>query len=147
MSARIGLIRTQSRDKLDSELNNIINQPQRLTNSCVYLQATQTLKDAKQIKNKEAKLNQQITNISRLLQQLTIPIPLFITSDNQTQVTLNRFGELGNFTNKELQLKPGEYTFVGSRNGYRDVRHKVTIMPNSPQHTIEISCREKVSNG
>ncbi|NQZ81327.1 MAG: hypothetical protein HRT52_09970 [Colwellia sp.] len=147
MSARIGLIRTQSRDKLDIELNNIINQPQRLTNSGVYLQATKTLKDAKQIKNTKSKLNQQITSISRLLQQLTIPIPLFITSDNQTQVTLNRFGELGNFTNKELQLKPGEYTFVGSRNGYRDVRHKVTIMPNSPQHTIEISCREKVSNG
>jgi len=147
MSARIGLIRSQSRQKLDTELKNIINQPQRLTNRGVYVQAINTLKDAKQIKQPEPRLNQQIANISSILQQLTIPIALYITSDNQTKITLHRVGELGNFTNKELQLKPGEYTFLGSREGYRDVRHQVTIMPNSSQHTIEISCIEKVSNG
>mgnify|MGYP000116361714 CR=1 FL=1 len=147
MAARIGLIRTDSRDKLDSELKEIINKPQRLTNSGVYHQATKTLKDAKQIKESKPKLKQQIASLAKLLQQLTIPIPLFITSDNQTQVTLYRVGELGNFANKELQLKPGEYTFVGSREGYRDVRHQITLMPNSPLHTIEISCIEKVSNG
>jgi len=147
MSARIGLIRSQSRENLDTELNNIIDQPQRLTNRGVYVQAVNTLKDAKQINQPEPRLNQQVANISALLQQLTIPVALHITSDNQTKVTLYRVGELGNFTNKELQLKPGEYTFLGSRKGYRDVRHQVTIMPNSSQHTIEISCIEKVSNG
>jgi len=147
MSARIGIIRTQSRNTLDVDLNNIINKPKRLTNEGVYVQATKTLQDAKQIKEPAPKLQNQIATISTLLEQLTVPVQLFIKSDNQTQISLNRFGELGNFTNKELQLKPGEYTFVGSRKGYRDVRHQITIMPNSPQHTIEISCIEKVSNG
>jgi len=147
MSARIGLIRSQSRHKLDSELNTVINKPARLTNNSVYREAIETLNDAKKLKQAGAKLNQQIVTISSLLQKLTVAVPLFITSDNQTQITLYRVGELGNFINKELQLRPGEYTFVGSREGYRDVRHQVTIMPDSDQHTLEISCIEKVSNG
>jgi len=46
-------------------------------------------------------------------------------SDNLTEVSVYRVGRLGRFTAQELLLRPGRYTVVGTREGYKDVRQEV----------------------
>jgi hypothetical protein len=48
-------------------------------------------------------------------------------------------GTFGGFTHREVDLKPGHYTVVGTREGYREVRRDVSISPGQTQ-TINVSC-------
>lgn len=145
--ARIGELRSGARLKLDQAIVNITDKPNRLTHGTVFAQAQGVYSEAKRIKQPGGRLSQQIDQMSTLFNQLAIPVSLKIESDNQTKIRLMRVGSLGNFTSKQLTLKPGEYILTGSRDGYRDVRREVKLMPNSQGNTVIIFCREKVSNG
>ena len=68
-----------------------------------------------------------------------------IKSNNQTLVTLYRVGSLGSFTDKRMSLKPGKYTLVGTRQGYRDVREEFTIVPGKSAPTVVVQCEEKIN--
>ena len=52
-----------------------------------------------------------------------------LTSDELTTVTLYRVGALGAFASHDVELRPGTYTAIGSRDGYRDVRQTFTVRP------------------
>jgi hypothetical protein len=51
---------------------------------------------------------------------------------------------LGKFDQRELSLRPGTYTAVGSRIGYRDVRLEFTVTPDSAPPTVNIACTEAI---
>ena len=51
---------------------------------------------------------------------------------------------LGRFQQRELQLRPGTYTAVGNRVGYRDVREQFTIEPGETSLTVTIACTEAI---
>ena len=84
---------------------------------------------------------------SRLKELVTVyatPIPVTIQSDGLTNVAVYRVGRLGSFTVHRLQLRPGIYTVVGSRDGYQDVRQEVTVKPGQPSLEINIACKIRV---
>lgn len=146
-AARVGLIRSNSKFELESRLNKIIKNPMRLSNNNVYLEAQNTYKQAVKIQNPDANLLKQITSVKQILAQSKLPIDIEILSDDLTHITIYRIGDIGHFTNKNMSLKPGEYTLIGSRNGYRDIRKVVTLIPGSKNNKILVKCVEKVNNG
>jgi len=90
-------------------------------------------------------LRSQIARAQILLPQFDKPVRLALVSDNATQVAIQRVGEFGSFSRREIELKPGKYTVVGTRAGYRDVRRDVTIAPgNNEVQTISVSCVEPI---
>lgn len=145
IKAKIGVIRTQARAELDNKLQNTINQSERLTDSAVHRQAQNLIKDAKRIKNQGPRLKTQISTITALLDKLNQPVDVQIKSNNQTLVTLYRVGSLGSFTAKRMSLKPGKYTLVGTRQGYRDVREEFTVAPGKSAPTVIVQCEEKIN--
>jgi len=146
-AARIGLIRSGSKAELENKLNYIIKNPMRLSNSNVFLEAQNTYKDAIEIQNPDENLINQISKVKNILALSKLPINMEISSDDLTSVSIYRVGNIGHFTSKNMQLKPGEYTFVGSRSGYRDIRKVVTLIPGSKNNKIQVMCIEKVNNG
>lgn len=147
ISARVGLIRTKSKADLENKLNYIINNPMRLSNNNVYQEAKNTYNIAIKIQNPDKNLASQIAVVEQLLEKSSLPIDIEILSDDLTSVTIYRVGDIGHFTNKHLSLKPGEYTLIGSRSGYRDIRKVVTLIPGSQNNKIHVKCIEKVNNG
>ena len=69
---------------------------------------------------------------------------LILESDNQTDVAVYRVGKFGRFTERELVLRPGTYTVVGSREGYQDVRKKFKVRPGQQPQRIIVICTVKV---
>ena len=70
------------------------------------------------------------------------PVPVVLNSDNTTEITVYRVGRLGAFTSRELQLRPGRYTIVGSRDGCQDVRKEVLVTPDMAP--IDIRCESRL---
>ena len=68
-------------------------------------------------------------------------------SDNATQVTVYRIGELGTFDERSLELLPGKYTAVGKRAGYRDVRVEFSLAHAAQTAPVVVQCKEKFAFG
>lgn len=147
IKARIGAIRSKARAKLDGQLQYAINKPERMTNSGVLKQNRTLLADARKINKPGTRLSGQISKLNQLLSSLQQPVTVQIKSNNLTNITLYKVGSLGNFTAKNMDLKPGKYTLVGTREGFRDVRREFTIMPGKSLTTIIVQCEEKITNG
>lgn len=147
VSARIGALRTKARADLDKQLQTLIDAPLRLADPAVYRSAQNLLSDARAVKPRGQRIKQQTRTLETAIDRALDPISVKFRSDNQTQVTVYKVGSLGLFTEQALELKPGLYTVVGSRSGYRDVREEITVHPGSHSQTVIIQCQEKISIG
>ena len=67
-----------------------------------------------------------------------------LESDEKTEVTVFQVAVLGKFERVELALRPGTYTVVGTRRGYRDVRRTLVVRPGQEPAPLLVLCEEKV---
>ena len=147
VTARIGQIRADARHKLDQQLTAAIAKPERLMNQAVYGRTRQLYRDAVAMTDGGPKHQRQVAALGQMLKDALLDVQVELQSDNLTQVTLYKVGKLGQFTTKQLALKPGRYTVVGTRDGYRDVRREFTVKARERAPAIVIQCRDKVKNG
>ena len=145
VNARVGALRSRARADLDEQLQKLIDEPLRLSNAEVFREASGLLRDARQVQPRGERIDMQATRLADAMQQSQEPVTIQLQSDNQTEVTLYRVGRLGSFNRHQLDLKPGHYTLVGNRQGYRDVREEFTVQPGRQPDTIVIQCTEKIS--
>ena len=142
--AQTGLERARARQGLEAKLLNLIDNPRLLFSDSVLAAAQSLLKDAKAETEQGPRLKDQITKLERLVQLATTPVAVQLRSDALTEVTLYRVGALGTFSAKTVELRPGTYTVVGSRNGYRDVRQTFTVLPGRTLSPVSVICVEPI---
>ncbi len=140
-----GRERSESRRNLDDFLQNTLANPLRLADANVSAQTRQMLAAAARLSVAAGpRLNSQIQQINGLLERARVPVTVQLQSDGMTTVTVYRVGELGLFTEQTLSLLPGEYTAVGVRAGYRDVRQDFIISLDGQTPVITVACTEAI---
>ncbi len=142
--AQEGATRARNRRDLDARLDGYLNDPLRLASDSVLAAARKDLEAARAISPATPRLEEQILRLDRQLELAVRPVPVTILSDNATEVTVYRVGRLGTFEQQEIRLKPGRYTVVGNRMGYRDVRQEFTIMPGQDAAPVTVRCEEPI---
>lgn len=141
--AQQGLARVQPRKELNERLIKILEEPERLVDSRALASAQSALTQAQAVTNPGPVLSAQIAKLEKTLRYATVPLPVVLLSDGLTDVTLLRVKRLGSFTNKPLSLRPGRYTALGIRNGYRDVRINFEVKPGELP-PIDVRCTESI---
>ncbi|MEH6634909.1 MAG: hypothetical protein V7700_05285 [Halioglobus sp.] len=139
-----GLKRSRARAQLDKQFRATLLQPERLADVAVAESTEQLLRHAQKIQPRGPVLQQQISRIEQLLQQANTTVAVTLRSDEETEVIVYKVKRLGRFAQQELVLRPGTYTAVGTRNGYRDVRQDFTITPGNASVPITIACTEPI---
>jgi tetratricopeptide (TPR) repeat protein len=139
-----GIERAQYRADLAAKLDALIESPRLLLDDTVIQDAKQLLAEAKSIEEPGPGLVAQTDRLAELIDVATTPISVTLVSDNATQVTVYRVGELGMFEQRELRLRPGQYTAIGARRGYRDVRRTFTVLPGRDDTPIPVVCEEPI---
>jgi serine/threonine protein kinase/tetratricopeptide (TPR) repeat protein len=144
--AQEGKARAAERAQLATALQALIDEPERLAAPSVRAEANALIQRANAIARAGPVLRSQIARLEILLPEFDKPVRLALVSDNTTEVAIQRVGDFGSFARREIELKPGKYTVVGTRAGYRDVRRDVTIAPgsNNEVQTISVSCVEPI---
>jgi hypothetical protein len=142
--AQQGIERTGPRAALNDELQLYVTQPERLFSAPVRDSATVTLNRAKALTPAGPVLARQIATLDEWLKRVSVPVQVALESDNLTQVTIYRVGDLGPFTRKAVELAPGKYTVVGTRPGFRDVRREITVVPGTAPALVVIRCEDKI---
>ncbi|WP_116367212.1 hypothetical protein [Parahaliea mediterranea] len=142
--AQQGLARAKPRAELQTALEDIIAKPERLADPTVAEATAKQLAKARDLPSKGPLLSQQIATIEQRLASANAPVSVTLRSDQQTTVTVYRVARLGQFAERELALRPGTYTAVGTRNGYRDVRRTFTISADTQPDPVLIACTEPI---
>jgi len=138
-----GKARSAPRADLDSRLGKIPEERDRLIDARIMRLAEQTLAEAQAITDPGPRLRDQIREAEETLSYASTPVAVLITSDSFTDVTLLRVRRLGSLTEETLSLRPGAYTAVGIRDGYRDVRVKFEVRPGQ-RNAVDVRCSETI---
>jgi serine/threonine protein kinase/tetratricopeptide (TPR) repeat protein len=139
-----GKARTAARAELSNRLQALIDRPERLGSPAVREEARELLQTAQSQLTSGPVLRSQIARLQILLPDFDKPVRLSLVSDNATEVAIPSIGQFGTFAHRDIDLKPGKYTVIGTRSGYRDVRRDITVAPGQTTQTINISCSEPI---
>ena len=105
--------------------------------------AEATLQQAQAIASPGPVLREQITKLQATLTYARTPVDVSFTSDGLTDVTLLSVERLGAVNSTTRTLRPGTYTALGIRTGYRDVRKDFQVVPGQ-EAVIDVRCQESV---
>ena len=142
--AREGLALARPRAALNKELTAILEQPERLVDDAILREAHGALERAKAAAAPGPKLTRQIGDVEQTLRVASTPLPVSLRSDGATEVSVYKVARLGLFEEHRLELRPGKYTAVGTRRGFRDVRVVFTVAPGGHSAPIFIACSETI---
>ena len=163
--AQEGKDRAAARAELGASLQALIDRPERLAAQSVRSQAKALLASANQESPSGPVLRSQIARLGILLPDyessawsgtsvadagtprgdlLNKPVRLSLVSDNATAISIPSIGQFGTFAKRDIELKPGRYTVIGTRDGFRDVQREITIAPGQESQTISVSCSDPI---
>jgi len=142
--AREGLVRSEQRQRLDQQLDGALKDPLRLGDESVHRAASELLAGARRIGEPGPRLQRQMQELETLLGKAAIARTVVLRSDNATQVTINRVANLGSFQERTLELRPGNYTAVGVRPGFRDTRVPIVVGLDGNPAPVTIACTERI---
>jgi hypothetical protein len=143
-AAQEGIARVTPRTALNEQLELYLTQPERLFSQPVRATARDTLARAANIANPGPVLQKQLATLKDWIARADVPVSVALQSDNVTQVTIYRVGQLGTFAERSLDLVPGSYTVVGTRPGYRDVRREINVRPGAASEPVVIRCEDRI---
>jgi tetratricopeptide (TPR) repeat protein len=142
--AQEGKARTSSRADLSLRLQQYLDRPDRLSTLSVREDARSLLDTARAQSPQGPVIRSQIARLEILLPSFDKPVRLSLVSDNSTQIVIPSIGSFGTFARRDIELRPGKYTVVGTRNGFRDVRREITIAPGQEMQTIRVTCSDPI---
>ncbi|MCZ6803242.1 MAG: hypothetical protein O7D86_04725 [Proteobacteria bacterium] len=143
--AQRGMQQAKLKSQTYQRLQQILSQPERLSDNNVYSETESFYKKISQVKNTGARLSSQILQLRDLLRISAIPVNIRLESDNLTDVVVYKVGKMGIFKSKALDLRPGKYTAVGQREGYRDVRIDFLVSTENKNKVVRIAATEKIN--
>lgn len=138
--AQAGRSRAQAQQRTREALARIVQNPDRLSSDRLYREARDILQRAENLEPRGRQLASRIEDVRSILDTYANPVPVLLRSDNRTEITVSTLGTLGSFEEKRLELRPGAYTVIGSRDGCRDVREQIVVRPN--MNPVDIRCGE-----
>ena len=142
--AQVGRERAAARAELSEELDFHLANPERLATDDVLQEASTTLAKAAEIQDAGPRLEKQVADLSQQITDFSTLLPMHLESDSLTDVVIYRVGRLGTFDQRAIELRPGTYTVIGSRRGYRDVRRQLVITPGVEPEPLQIRCEEEI---
>ena len=142
--ARRGLDLAGDRLRLHQQFDHYLEDPARLYTPQPRANAEKLIASAGTPPAAETRLAGKTKRLQTLLTEASTPLTVTLQSDGLTHVQIYHVGELGQFTSQQLELRPGTYTVIGSRPGYRNVRHTITVKPGTTQPVVDIRCEETV---
>ena len=147
VEASDGLDRARPLAELFAKLDTIVEKQARLVDPVVLSEAELSLSEAEAALAANVQtmpvLKEKVAAVQSAVATASTPLPVVITSDGLTEITIKRVARLGTVSSRTVSLRPGQYQFLGSRDGYRDVLVTASINATS-DNRIDVRCEEAI---
>jgi len=139
-----GKEQAQDRVRIEKYMAFYLEKPSVLESDPHLANALGLLREVSKIEPKGPRLNGQTEKLDQLIKIAKTPVSITLESDNLTEVAVYKVGRLGKFHTRDLNLRPGTYTVVGTRDGYKDVRQKMVVKAGEEGLRITLKCEERI---
>jgi len=139
-----GKARSLEQIRLTKRINFYLKKPGVLESDRHLENALFLLQEALEKEPKGPRLTAQVEKLDQLVKMAQTLVKVLLESDNLTEVAVYKVGKLGRFYARDLGLRPGTYTVVGTRTGYKDVRQKIAVEAGKKKLRITVKCREMI---
>ena len=137
-----GREKLQKMMEISQSIDRVLQDPHILSSDSELEAAKQTLVSAETQEGLSSEYDKRLAQLEQLLEVASKPLPLVLVSDERTRVYLATIGQLGQFAQRELILRPGRYLLTGSQDGCRDIRKFIIVKPS--MDPILIQCEERI---
>jgi eukaryotic-like serine/threonine-protein kinase len=144
VAAQEGLARTTPRVALDARMAALMSSPERVWTPAGRTEARSVIEAVAAAPAPKQRLEAEARELAARVAAAEVPVRVALTSDGLTEVVINRVGRFGAFQSREVELLPGRYAVVGTRQGYRDVRRELVVKPDGPPPSLTIRCEEPI---
>ena len=131
-------------NRLIDELQFLLNQPMRLTDTKVREYAIKLIKNNTAIFSKSSEAKKLRNDVLSFLEELKIPREVNLISDGRARIEIKRVGYVGPTSNKTIVLYPGSYEFVAKCRSHKDNLKKVQIPIDDKKIVVRIGCGEQI---
>jgi len=142
--ALLGKERSLERIRISKRMSFFLQKPETMESNQQLQNAVLVIEEAEKLQSKGPRLKARLDELKALVVAYRTPVKVVIDSDNLTEIAVYKIGKLGRFTTRELSLRPGKYTVVGSRNGYKDIRRQIIVKPGQKALRITVICKTQV---
>ncbi|WP_300492898.1 hypothetical protein [uncultured Methylophaga sp.] len=129
---------------LNKQIDDYLESPYRLSNNQLAAQARAAINAAAAYRNQSLSLTRKSRELETVLTAVNQTVPVEVRSDNQTFIQVRGVGNVGVVDSKVIQLKPGQYTFEGKRQGYKSKLVEVTIPYDVNRFSLTLVCDEPI---
>ena len=143
-AAQEGLSRAQAKIELEAQIKVILLEAESFERNGELEKALIVLREGRQIADPLGAITEKINFLEEILAEQSKPQKVTILSDNLTNIQIYHVGNFEPTHQLNLELRPGEYTVVGSRLMYRDVRHTLWVEVGESPKPLEVICTEKL---
>jgi tetratricopeptide (TPR) repeat protein len=130
--------------QVERRMDFYLEKPTALESDSYLDRAVALVTEAKGIDPIGPRLGEKLGKLEKLVALAQTPVRVTVESDSLTEVVVYKVGNLGRFQVRELKLRPGTYTIVGARSGYRDVRRKIVVKASEGSVRVTVKCSEKI---
>jgi tetratricopeptide (TPR) repeat protein len=142
--AQDGVARAERMIRLLAHARHFLDDPDRILTEGGREAAASVARELEAVPDKGDEALRTDAALRTLIERATRPRPVVLRSDGRTEVEVYRVGRQGRFESRELRLRPGRYTVVGRRDGYRDVRLELSLGLDDPGVELEVVCTESI---
>jgi len=139
-----GLQRADHFIELLENLGRYLKNPYRLSNPDVSKEAKMRLVQAEQAAGYSFAIKQKARQLSELMTRVNRLILVTVISDNKTYVLVRSVGKIGVVFQKNIELKPGNYTFEGARKGFKSKLVPAFIPYDQDSFSVRVICDELI---
>jgi tetratricopeptide (TPR) repeat protein len=139
-----GLQRADHFIELLASLDRYLKNPYRLSNPDVRKRAKKRLVQAEAASGYSFAIGTQARQLSELMTRVNRLVPVTVISDNKTYVLVRSVGKVGVVFQKNIQLKPGNYTFEGARKGFKSKLVQALIPYDQDSFRVRVICDELI---
>ena len=119
---------------------NILNNQNRFQDENFQHRVIEYLKLIQPLSLESVMLAEKINTLEQRLNLWQKKVKVIVFSDGKSIISVRRVGRVGNVIQKSILLKPGEYDFECSRDGYKEKIIKHFVPPDQDDTSVTISC-------
>lgn len=125
-------------------LSGYLEAPDRLSSPNVAALAKKAVSQARAVSKLSPSVMSMAENLELTLTLYQTKVAVRVISDGQTAIAIRGVGRIGKVTTKTIELKPGNYSFEGKREGYRSVLIQFNVPPGTHEIEVSIVCTEQI---
>jgi len=142
--AQDGLATAEEQIAREERLKQFLLEAETFERNGEFEKALIVLREGRQVADPSGVVSDKIQLLESILEEQSKPQIVKIISDSMTEIEVYKVGKFEPSQELNLKLRPGEYTIVGSRLMYRDVRYSLVVKVGEAPDPIEVICQEKL---